>query len=233
MKTQDNKKCRDTKRLIKIAIENGMTNQEIAIKAGLSKNSVAQVSRWRNGEALATERQMRFFIKEFGDQLRRKSEHLLSVEIDGKHHFIKITGELILKHTARAPVNTERKQVHVATHRVLIFQKNTHFYVVLQTRKGLGSRCYIDEELLNKIAHCDNEDANWISDRIPKLYSQDQTINLIDSLAIMLAERRFVANCDFEFLGQELRYCLRRYLMKEGYTLPDVIDISSKEEIIE
>ncbi|MDE3274294.1 hypothetical protein, partial [Pseudoalteromonas sp. G4] len=86
MKTQDNKKCRDTKRLIKIAIENGMTNQEIAAKAGLSKKSVAQVSRWRNGEALAFERQMRFFIKEFGDQLRRKSEHLLSVEKEGKHH---------------------------------------------------------------------------------------------------------------------------------------------------
>jgi DNA-binding XRE family transcriptional regulator len=233
LKTQDNKKCRDTKRLIRIAIENGMTNQEIAAKAGLSKKSVAQVSRWRNGEALAFERQMRFFIKEFGDQLRRKSEHLLCVEKEGKHHFIKITGELVLKHTARVPVRIERKQVHVAIHRFLIFQKSTHFYVVSQARKGFEPEFSIGHRQLGNMAHCDNEDANWISNGIPKLLHQDEIMDIIDSIAIELAEGRFIPNHNFKYLGQELRYCLRRYLMKEGYTLSDVIDISNKEEIIE
>lgn len=232
MKIQDNKKCRDTKRLIKIAIENGMTNQEIAAKAGLSKKSVAQVSRWRNGEALAFERQMRFFIKEFGDQLRRKSEHLLCVEKEGKHQFIKLTGELVLKHTARVPVSIGRKQVHVAIHRFLIFQKNTHFYVVSQTRKGFEPGRPIDQRQLGNMAHCDNEDANWLLTRIPKLLNQDNIIDVVDSIAIELAEERLIPNHNFEFLGQELRYCFRRYLMNEGYALSDVIDISNKEEII-
>jgi len=232
LKIQDNKKCRDTKRLIKLAIENGMTNQEIAAKAGLSKKSVAQVSRWRNGEALAFERQMRFFIKEFGDQLRRKSEHLLCVEKEGKHQFIKLTGELVLKHTARVPVSIERKQVHVAIHRFLIFQKSTHFYVVSQTRKGFEPGYTIGQHL-GKMAHCDNEDANWLSSGISKLLNQDEIIDITDSIAIELAEGRLIPNHNFEFLGQELRYCLRRYLMKEGYALSDVIDISGKEEIIE
>lgn len=232
MKIQDNKKCRDTKRLIKIAIENGMTNQEIAAKAGLSKKSVAQVSRWRNGEALAFERQMRFFIKEFGDQLRRKSEHLLCVEKEGKHQFIKLTGELVLKHTARVPVSMERKQVNVAIHRFLIFQKSTHFYVVSQTRKGFEPGYTIGQQL-GKMAHCDNEDANWLSSGISKLLNQDEIIDITDSIAIELAEGRLIPNHNFKYLGQELRYCLRRYLMKEGYALSDVIDISGKEEIIE
>jgi len=232
LKIQDNKKCRDTKRLIKIAIENGMTNQEIAAKAGLSKKSVAQVSRWRNGEALAFERQMRFFIKEFGDQLRRKSEHLLCVEKEGKHQFIKLTGELVLKHTARAPVSMGRKQAHVAIHRFLIFQKNTHFYVVSQTRKGFEPGYTIDQQRRYTIDHCDNEDANWLSSGISKLLNQDEIIDITDSIAIELAEGRLIPNHNFEFLGQELRYCLRRYLMKEGYALSDVIDISNKEEII-
>ncbi|CCQ10998.1 hypothetical protein PALB_18720 [Pseudoalteromonas luteoviolacea B = ATCC 29581] len=58
-------------------------------------------------------------------------------------------------------------------------------------------------------------------------------MDIIDSIAIELAEGRFIPNHNFKYLGQELRYCLRRYLMKEGYTLSDVIDISNKEEIIE
>ncbi|MDE3274035.1 hypothetical protein, partial [Pseudoalteromonas sp. G4] len=165
--------------------------------------------------------------------LRRKSEHLLSVEKEGKHHFIKLTGELVLKHTARVPVHIERKKVYVAIHRFLIFQKNTHFYVVSQARKGFEPSYDLDSEMLLGMAHCDNEDANWISKGIPKLLHQDEIIDIIDSIAIELAEGRLIPNHNFKFLGQELRFCLRRYLMKEGYSLPDVIDISNKEEIIE
>ena len=78
-----------------------MTNKDIAKKAGLSPSSIAQVSRWRNGESLATERQMGFFIKEFGDLLRRKSEHLLTIIKDDTQHYIKLTGDLVLKHVVR------------------------------------------------------------------------------------------------------------------------------------
>ena len=46
------KEYKYTKKLLKVAIEeNGYRNKDIAVKAGLSEKSVAQVSKWRNGRA--------------------------------------------------------------------------------------------------------------------------------------------------------------------------------------
>ena len=71
------KKYKYTKQLLKIAIEAGQyRNQDIALKAGLSNKSVAQVSGWRNGRKKATERQMAYFIKEYEHLLKRKLEYL-------------------------------------------------------------------------------------------------------------------------------------------------------------
>ena len=69
------KKYKYTKQLLKIAIETDQyRNKDIALKAGLSDKSVAQVSGWRNGRTKATERQMAYFIKEYGHLLKRKLE---------------------------------------------------------------------------------------------------------------------------------------------------------------
>ncbi|ADZ91121.1 hypothetical protein [Marinomonas mediterranea] len=71
------KKYKHTQKLLKIAIsEGGYTNVEIARKAGLKESSGSLVSRWRNGKALATERQMQYFINEYGGQLKRRNTHL-------------------------------------------------------------------------------------------------------------------------------------------------------------
>ena len=76
MDKQNSKKYQYTKQILKIAKEHRYTNEDIAVKAGLSKKSVAQVTRWLHGEALATERQMGHFIKEFGHLVKRRTEHL-------------------------------------------------------------------------------------------------------------------------------------------------------------
>ena len=228
MKTNENKKCKDTKRLIKIAKESGMRNEDIAVKAGLSAKSVSQVSRWLNDGVLATERQMRFFIKEFGDQLRRKSEHLLTVEQEGKQYFIKLTGDLIVKHVIREHIQTSKKQLKIAIHRFLIFRKIDDYYLVSQTRKGFDSNRSINAEALKALSHCDNEDANWISKGTPKLLTVDELIQCVDLFASDLKESRFIPHRELGFSGQELQFSLRRYLMKEGIHLPDVIDISNQ-----
>ena len=89
---RESKKCKNTKQLVRLAVESGMPHKEIAVKAGLKEKSTAQVSRWRKGESLATERQMAYFVKEFGELLRRKSQHLVTVEQDGRPNFIKLQG---------------------------------------------------------------------------------------------------------------------------------------------
>lgn len=224
------KKCKDTKRLLKIAKESGMTNKDIAVKAGLNPKSISLVSRWLNDGVLATDRQMRFFIKEFGDQLRRKSEHLLFAEEDGKAYFFKLTGDLIVKHVIRKNIGFNRRLLKVALSRFLIFRKDDSYYWVPQTRKGYdpkGGR-EIDISLLNEMSHCDHEEANWVTYSVPKLLSLEELIKVTDAIAIDLKEGRYIPYERFEYSGQELQFSLRRSLMKEGIHLPDVIDISSQ-----
>lgn len=222
------KKCKDTKRLLKLAKDSGMTNEDIAIKAGLSSKSISLVSRWLNDGVLAYERQMRFFIKEFGEQLRRKSEHILTVTQEDKHYFIKLTGELIVKHVIRERVYFNKKNLNIAIHRFLIFRHNDNYYIVSQARKGFNPKYSIDGNAINKLSHCDNEDANWVSFGSPELLSLEEMLQGVDSLAMELSEGRFIHNKEYIFSGQELQFIVRRYLMREGIQLPDVIDISSQ-----
>ena len=219
------KKCKDTKRLVRLAVECGMTNKEIAKKAGLSPSSIAQVSRWRNGESLATERQMGFFIKEFGDLLRRKSEHLLTIMKDGTQRFVKLTGDLVVKHVVREYIHVNRKQLNIAILRFLIFRKDDCYYLVFQVRKGFDPKRAIDIRLLS---HSDNEDANWISQGIPKLLTLNDMIECVDSLAEDLAKRRIIEQKEYIFSGQELQFSIRRYLLREGIPVPDIFDISNQ-----
>lgn len=77
MNENHGKKYKHTRQLLKIAKEHGnYTHQQIADKAGLKGKSTSLVSRWTTGKALATERQMGYFIKHYEHFLKRKMEHL-------------------------------------------------------------------------------------------------------------------------------------------------------------
>lgn len=173
---------------------------------------------------------MGFFIKEFGDLLRRKSEHLLTIIKDDTQHYIKLTGDLVLKHVVRQHTRVDRKQLNIAILRFLIFRKEDCYYIVPQLRKGFDPKRKVD---IKALSHSDNEDANWISNGVPKLLNLTHMVDCIDSLAKELAESRFIEHKDYTFSGQELQFSIRRYLLREGIYLPDVIDISNQNQIIE
>ena len=131
-------KCRDTKQLVRIAIEHGMTQKDIAIKAGLKPKSGSLVSRWSTGKVLATDRQMAYLINEFGELLRRKIEHLFYREIDNKLEFYKLSGEVIFKHSVRQTSVINRRPVKIALLRVLILKLLNKFHVIYQLRDGIN-----------------------------------------------------------------------------------------------
>ncbi|WP_412972080.1 hypothetical protein [Glaciecola sp. MF2-115] len=226
MKTD--KKCKDTKRLLKLAKDSGMSNKEIAKKAGLSPKSISMVSRWLNDGVLAYERQMGFFVKVFGEQLRRKSEHLLFIEKDEQQYFIKLTGDLVVKHVVREYIRVSKKQLNIALHRFLIYRKDDSYYLVSQTRKGFDAEQFIDSDILTSLSHCDNEDANWISEGTSELLTIEELLHCVDKVAKNLAEGRIIFSKECIFSGQELQFNIRRHLMREGIQLPDVIDISNQ-----
>ncbi|TOQ26274.1 hypothetical protein, partial [Vibrio parahaemolyticus] len=103
----DDKKYKYTRQLLKIAKQEGnYTNKDIEKKAGLSGSSSSLASRWLNGHALATERQMRYFINNYGHLLKRKMEHLYyQLQPQGNSiftHYMKFSGDIIFKHQIKA-----------------------------------------------------------------------------------------------------------------------------------
>ncbi|MEZ9765847.1 hypothetical protein AB4278_23485 [Vibrio splendidus] len=175
--SETDKKYKLTKQLLKLAIDTaGYRHKDIAVKAGLSKTSVAQVSAWRNGRKNATERQMAYFINEYGHLLKRKMWHLYyRYQLDGKKlvmNFVKLSGDIIFKHQIRLEPNPEYKK-SVSALRVVIIENSGCYKLLLQYRAGLFSwketscdALYCIPSVSNKetndyIVHSDNEEANW------------------------------------------------------------------------
>lgn len=222
-KTADDKKYPYTKQLVRIAVQNGYTNAMIAVKAGLSGKSISQVSRWRNGEALATERQMRALINEFGHQLKRQFEHLIALEHDGKQQFALLKGDLLLKHNVR--LLTQKGKV--AIYRVLLLKDNDKFVAVIQSRFGLTRSVNI-----NLLAHSDNEDANWQTIDISTSKCSPEIISFVDEFIISIElyqqyNQLKVQENERKVIG----YKIRQVLLRAGYAVDGLLslDLSSCE----
>jgi hypothetical protein len=189
------KEYKYTKKLLKVAIEeNGYRNKDIAVKAGLSEKSVAQVSKWRNGRATATERQMNYFISNYEYLLKPKIEHLFYTFTSENHQspiqkptYKKITGEVIFKHQLSKPID---KKNNVSLCRLIIIAHNDQYYVVEQIRAGLlspeGARYSFD---LKEIVRSSNEEANWVlAEKIKSSLHLDELIVAISEYCKKLRE---------------------------------------------
>lgn len=162
------KEYKYTKKLLKVAIEeNGYRNKDIAVKAGLKERSVALPSKWRNGKANATERQMSYFINNYEYLLKPRIEHLfytysgtLGSESLPTPSYRKLTGEIIFKHQLSIAVD---KKTNLSICRLLIITHNNQYFFVEQIRAGLllpeGAP---NSSGLRGITRSSNEEANWV-----------------------------------------------------------------------
>ncbi|HCE3365236.1 TPA: hypothetical protein NG589_003428 [Vibrio parahaemolyticus] len=172
MTKSDDKKYKYTRQLLKIAKQEGdYTNKEIEKKAGLSGSSSSLASRWLNGHALATERQMRYFKNNYGHLLKRKMEHLFYRHApdgdDLSTKFIKLTGDIIFKHHVRLDPSYEyKKGINVL--RVVVLESNRLYKLVVQYRAGFVQWRKVQKgyspliETNSKgLVSSDNEESNW------------------------------------------------------------------------
>ncbi len=219
------RKCKDTKRLLKIAIEHGLTHPDIAVLAGLSKKSVAQVSRWRNGPTLATERQMSHFRKEYGDILRRKIEHLLYQEEDNKFEFFKINGEILFKHCIKTHQVINRRPIKISLMRILVLKQHNQFHLIQQSRNGIDKNRGVNGLKIDQLSHSDNEDANWNTYKILKNLSHDSLITEVDQYALQFMSMDNFLQTRFSESVNDLGFIVRQALLKHGFQSNDIIDL--------
>jgi hypothetical protein len=190
------KEYKYTKKLLKVAIEeNGYRNKDIAVKAGLSEKSVAQVSKWRNGRANATERQMAYFISNYEYLLKPKIEHLFYTYTNSfrngekkEPQYRRITGEIIFKYQVANVM--DRKKKHAIT-RLIIISHNNKYNVIEQIRAGVLFTSEVSHvsKISEELAHSSNEEANWVvSANIKDNLNLDEAITAVNEYCKKLIE---------------------------------------------
>uniref|UniRef100_UPI002620BA8A hypothetical protein n=1 Tax=uncultured Vibrio sp. TaxID=114054 RepID=UPI002620BA8A len=180
------------RQLLKIAKrEGGYTNKDIEKKAGLKGSSSSLASRWLNGHALATERQMRYFINNYGHFLKRQLEHLYYQYLpDGENlvvNYVKLSGDIIFKHQIRVDPSREYKK-GLSVLRLVVIENDGCYKLLHQYRAGLiqwdkhadVKQAYFEPSIydLQGIVHSDNEEAHWY---LWKVIECSDTSELIDN----------------------------------------------------
>jgi len=228
------KKYKYTRQLLKIAKqEGGYTNKNIEKKAGLKGSSSSLASRWLNGHALATERQMQYFINNYGHLLKRQMEHLFYCEEvdDGVSvtKYKKLSGEVIFKHQIKVLSKKGNSIGITALIRLVILRNENKYHVVSQVRGGLTQKQLCDRVFL-KAFHSDSEDANWYAYDIKPELDIDDVLRVFNSFKVSLLKGTNPVDqiysgsdsepIDSDFFNnmqiQPLEYALFQKLMKLG-----------------
>lgn len=99
-KTKKSDRFSSTKELVRIALNDGMTQIEIA---QLCRTQQGQVSKWKSGIALATRQQLKPLLERYGEKLRRTSFKLYQTRHQPSQpaQFARVEGKLILREKFR------------------------------------------------------------------------------------------------------------------------------------
>lgn len=90
---------KQTKELVRIALNHGMTQDEIGklCRLGGAQVSQSQVSKWKNGHVLASQQQMQPLIEKFGHLLKREPFKLYHYVAESADRYIKVEGRTLLR----------------------------------------------------------------------------------------------------------------------------------------
>ena len=99
-KTKKSDRFPSTKELVRIALNDGMTQLQIA---QLCRTQQGQVSKWKSGIALATRQQLKPLLERYGEKLRRTSFKLYQTRHQPSQpsQFARVEGKLILREKFR------------------------------------------------------------------------------------------------------------------------------------
>ena len=230
---QSKQKYRYTKQLVRIALEQGYTAEDVLEKAGASRKSLSMFSKWRNGKALATVRQLQYFINEYEHLLKRKMEHLFYGVTDGELKYYKLNGELILKHAIKhPPVQIDKRRRSLALFRMLLLKEGNKFHFVFQTRVGLTGEERFKPSNINDLMHSPNEEANWFVYDFKTELTAESIFETATPFINQLYNGKNLAQVVLKNEAIALCFIIRQVLLKQGHQCLDIVDLVSKDEII-
>jgi len=208
-KNAKKKPFKQTKILMKLALDDGWTQKEIADKC---RSHQSVVSSWRKGVKNATEEQLKPLLELFGHKLRRNSFRVYwSIDPEtNEKTFLKVEGKVIMSEAfCDARRNGPRLIKKIPKYKLVIhYQGGNEFRVVNQTR--------LTFKVTNEELESSQEDAVWgseISDRL----SIPALLELVDNFA----EQKL---SDYPSDAYTLPYIARKALLNHGFPLVGIVE---------
>ncbi|WP_372627679.1 multiprotein-bridging factor 1 family protein [Arsukibacterium sp.] len=206
---KEKRKFKQTKQLVRLALNDGWSQTEIANKC---RTHQSIVSKWSKGETLATEQQLQPLLEVYGHKLRRNSFRVywnIDPETQQKSYF-KVEGKVILSqafYDARRVKHQIVKKVPMMK-LVIHHQGDNKFRVVIQSRLTfLNSSSELESTV---------EDAIWGSD-ISEQYELAELLKIIDKYAeSLLSEYPSDANT--------LPFITRQALLHHGFSINGIVE---------
>ncbi|KQB54541.1 hypothetical protein AQS70_07090 [Pseudomonas endophytica] len=198
-----------TRQLIRLALNNGWTQSEIAEKCRTQQSTV---SAWSKGVKYATETQLMPLLELFGHKLRRNTFRVywaLDSTTQAKT-FFRVEGKVVFTEVVFDLKESHGKAIQKLPVLKLVVhhQGADRFRVVLQNRVVFNSP--------SQLAVSNTEDALWSSAVLDQLNSVE-LIDWIDGLAHDLSEK-------YKCFGLTLPFLLRQALLNHGFPVDGVVE---------
>lgn len=206
---KEKRKFKQTKQLVRLALNEGWSQTEIAQKC---RTHQSVVSSWSKGEVLATEQQLQTLLEVYGHKLRRNSFRLYW-NIDPESHqksYFKVEGKVILSQTFYDARRARHKLVKKVPMLKLVFhhQGDNKFRLVFQNRLTFKVS---SEELESTV-----EDAIWASE-VSEQCELVELLNVIDKYAEDKLEK-------YPSDANTLPFIARQALLNHGFHVDGVVE---------
>jgi len=203
-----------TRQLIRMAINDGWTQKDIA---DTCRTHQSIVSAWYKGQKLATEQQVRPLLEIYGHKIRRNSFRVywnINPETREKK-FYRVEGKVIFSeafYDARRELSGKLTK-KIPVHKLVVHhQGNNQFLVIMQGRLHFQ---HSSQELESTVS-----DAVWGSEIHPDRLDTENLVKFVDQYA-MKTLREFPSDAN------TLPFLIRQALLQHGFELTGVEEYSA------
>ncbi|MCP4114127.1 MAG: hypothetical protein GY737_01775 [Desulfobacteraceae bacterium] len=210
---QSKRKFKQTRQLVKMALNDGWTQQTIA-PACRTQQSV--VSAWSRGEKQGTEAQLKPLLEIYGNKLRRQSFKLYHLydEEQNKHEYFKVEGKAIFSYTIMeksSGYSTKNKRNKVS--RVVVHDQGRGCFRLVE-------QVVICHPESGDEIECPDESGIW-SSTVTEQMQCEEIINSIEKVA----QKQSYHCPDEEYT---LPFLIRKAFIQHGYSVEGIVDFPAQ-----
>jgi transcriptional regulator with XRE-family HTH domain len=228
-----NRKFKQTKQLVKLALNDGWTQKTIADKC---RTQQSIVSAWARGEKQGTEAQLAPLLEQYGNQLRRKGFQVYYHFDSGeqKFKFFRVEGKVVFSYTFFTEQKSYKSIKKTPVFKIIVHEQGKGvFRTVEQNRPSSTSNeqgeavfrivqqqrpCFNNNA--DNLLKCHVESGHWFS-YVGKQINIEEVVKKIETLSVELDKNNWLSE------KYTLPFLIRKAMVENGYYLEDVVDYTS------